>query len=145
MPLPRPTKASGAPTDDFHHCVSALLCDGDRVLLVHRGPARSWAPDTWDLPGGHVVDSESEPDALVREAREELGIDVQASDISALARLHGPDFEVVFFQVASWAGTPYNAAPEEHTALAWFRAAELAHLRLADDEVLPIIGEALGC
>ncbi len=142
-PFPGLTPGSGPPTDDFHHCVAALLRDGDRVLLVHRGPACSWAPDTWDLPGGHVNDGEIEPEAMVREAREELGIAVRPGDLSPIARLRGPDFEVAFFHVTSWAGTPHNAAPEEHTTLAWVRASELCHRRLADPQILPIIQRVL--
>ena len=34
--------------------VTALLRDGNRVLLCHRSPRRRWYPDVWDLPGGHV-------------------------------------------------------------------------------------------
>ncbi|WP_433427484.1 NUDIX hydrolase [Nonomuraea sp. CA-141351] len=34
--------------------VTAVLRDGDRVLLCHRSAGRRWYPDVWDLPGGHV-------------------------------------------------------------------------------------------
>ena len=120
--------------------------EDDRVLLVHRGPLCEWAPGTWDLPGGHVLDGEleTEAEALIREAREELGIDIRPVDLTPVGRLSGPDFEVVFFHVALWAGIPYNAAPEEHTALEWVEASEVTHRTLADRDVLPIIDKVLG-
>ncbi|GID92165.1 NUDIX hydrolase [Amorphoplanes digitatis] len=52
--------------------VTALLRDGNRVLLCHRSPQRRWYPDVWDLPGGHVEPGEPPGAALARELREEL-------------------------------------------------------------------------
>ncbi|WP_084685963.1 NUDIX domain-containing protein [Nonomuraea coxensis] len=54
--------------------VTAVLRDGDRVLLCHRNAGRRWYPDVWDLPGGHVEEGEDPKESLVRELREELGI-----------------------------------------------------------------------
>jgi 8-oxo-dGTP pyrophosphatase MutT (NUDIX family) len=56
--------------------VTGLLRDGDRVLLCHRSPGRRWYPDVWDLPGGHVEPGELPGDALARELREEVGIEI---------------------------------------------------------------------
>ncbi|MFJ1580438.1 NUDIX domain-containing protein [Streptomyces sp. NPDC088182] len=67
------------------HPISAavLLMDSrDRILIVH--PARPGAP--WALPGGLVEVGESPVDAVRREVREELGIevDVRAMDLFAV-------------------------------------------------------------
>lgn len=121
-----------------------MLEAGGRILLVHRRPGKSWAPDTWDLPGGHVEDGELETEALIREAREELGIDTTADGIAPIGRLRGPDFDVAFFHVRAWTGRPYNAAPHEHTALAWMSAVELSQVTLADPDVVPIVSPLLG-
>jgi 8-oxo-dGTP diphosphatase len=56
--------------------VTAFLRDGNRVLLCHRSARRRWYPDVWDLPGGHVERGELPGASLVRELREELGIDI---------------------------------------------------------------------
>ena len=55
--------------------VAALVRDG-LVLLVHRHPSRRWYPDCWDLVGGHVDLGESPHQAVRRECREELDVDV---------------------------------------------------------------------
>jgi 8-oxo-dGTP pyrophosphatase MutT (NUDIX family) len=62
---------------------AVLLTDpGDRLLIVH--PAREGAP--WQLPGGIVEQNESPLDAVRREGREELGLDldVRACDLFAV-------------------------------------------------------------
>jgi 8-oxo-dGTP diphosphatase len=128
----------------FHHGVGAALEVDGRLLLVHRSPACAWAPEAWDLPGGHVDDGELEADALIREAREELGITTTIDNLSFLGRLGGPDFDVAYFHVRSWTGTPYNAAPSEHTELAWVSVAGLRQMVLADPDVIPIVDPLLG-
>jgi|SRR5665213_1753322 len=131
-----------APGTSFHRGVSALLFDGDRVLLAHRTHERDWAPDMWDVPGGHVEDDESEIAALVREVREELGIEILETSAVLSARLIGPNFEVAYFALETWTGEPYNAAPEEHLEIAWVPLTELGSLAIADPDILPIIRAA---
>jgi 8-oxo-dGTP diphosphatase len=131
-----------APGTSFHQGVSALMLSEDRVLLAHRTRDRDWAPDTWDVPGGHVERDESETEALVREVREELGIEILEKSAALSARLTGPNFEVAYFVVDAWAGEPYNSAPEEHIEIAWVALSKLDAITLADPEILPIIRNA---
>src|SRR5215469_16567881 len=49
--------------------VTAVLRDGDRVLLCHRSAGRRWYPDVWDLPGGHVEGGGSEREPCPRASR----------------------------------------------------------------------------
>jgi len=53
-----------------------LLDPGGRVYLQKRSMSKDTNPGRWDTSvGGHVAAGERVPDALIREAREELGID----------------------------------------------------------------------
>ena len=106
-------------------CVAgAVVCDG-KVLLVHRSPSAWPWPDVWDLFGGHVDKGESLEEALRREAREELGIEVLAC--KWLGQVYDPvePSNVHVYAVSSWQGEPTNAALEEHTQIRWFNAGEL--------------------
>ena len=44
--------------------VTAVLRDGNRVLLCHRSAGRRWYPDVWDLPGGHAEEGEDPKESL---------------------------------------------------------------------------------
>jgi 8-oxo-dGTP pyrophosphatase MutT (NUDIX family) len=120
-----------------------LLLRGGRVLFVHRNGSRAWAPNCWDAPGGHIERGESDLEALARELKEELGIELRAADTRLVARLEGADFDARVFLVGSWSGEPENKAPEEHDDMAWLDEDHLSGLVLADRELLPIVLAAL--
>ncbi|MET8005438.1 NUDIX domain-containing protein [Nonomuraea glycinis] len=112
--------------------VTAVLRDGDRVLLCHLSAGRRWYPGAWDLPGGHVEEGEDPKESLVRQLREELVITAPEPS--------GPDatatFAMQIWLIDRWTGTPVNAAPDEHDAVAWFETSDLDSLRLASQEHL---------
>ena len=106
-------------------CVAGAVIRDGSVLLVHRAPWVSAYPDAWDLFGGHVERGEYLEEALCREAREELGIEVRT--LRRLGQIYDPVEPAVVhvYAVLSWDGEPENAAPEEHTKVGWFGVGEL--------------------
>ena len=67
--------------------VGFVVRDGS-LLLVHRAPWVRVFPDAWGPFGGHVERGENLEEALRREAREELGIDVRT--FRRLGQIHDP-------------------------------------------------------
>jgi ADP-ribose pyrophosphatase YjhB (NUDIX family) len=63
-------------THSFRVSVSALIFEGERVLLAHRR-----AIDWWNLPGGAVDPGETVDEALRREVREETGLEVEVGQL----------------------------------------------------------------
>lgn len=59
--------------------VGAVVVDGDRVLLIKRG--QEPLKGRWSLPGGVVEMGETLEAALVREVREETGLDVRVGPV----------------------------------------------------------------
>ena len=55
-------------------CVGAIVSDDDRLLLIRRG--RPPHAGHWSVPGGRVEYGETLSEALVREVREETGVEV---------------------------------------------------------------------
>lgn len=61
--------------------VGAIIFRGDSVLLAQRGREPSYGK--WSIPGGLVELGESLHDAIRREVREEVGLDVKVGDLVA--------------------------------------------------------------
>ncbi len=98
--------------------VVAILRDGDRVLMGLR-PADKKYPLQWEFPGGKVEAGESLEEALRRELREELEIEVAGlgelrCDVSEYS--DAGTFSVHYFTVDSWSGELRNRA---FAKLAW--------------------------
>lgn len=123
--------------EPVHIAVAALVRDG-QILLVHRHPERRRYPDCWDLVGGHIELGESPQEAVVRECREELGVDLLDPRPFPLT-FTDPTLVMHAFVVEHWTGEPVNAAPDEHDDLRWFGPEAVAGLTLADPASLPDI------
>src|SRR5437588_10743672 len=67
--------SSGSPAS-FRIAASALIFDGERVLLAHRRDI-----DWWNLPGGGMEVGETVDEALRREVAEETGLEVEAEQL----------------------------------------------------------------
>src|SRR5580698_6646736 len=107
-----------------------------RVLLAwHAG-----ATDGWSVVGGAVDPGESPAEAAVREAREEIGVDIRLCRL--LTVLGGPDYEVTYpngdrvayvpavYEAEIVAGTA-TPSDGELSEVAWFSPAQLDTLQLS--------------
>jgi len=99
---------------------AAVLRDSEgRVLLAQRPVGKAHA-GLWEYPGGKLEDGESPAQALARELREELGIDLDPADCVELIRLpwsgSGIDLWLHVLQVRRWRGEP---VAHEAQALRW--------------------------
>jgi mutator protein MutT len=126
-----------------HQVVAGILVRQGEVLLCHRSAERSWFPDVWDFPGGHVEDGESPRQALVRELHEELGVHIALPPEAAFARLQTGEYDCLFWVVEEWTGTPSNADGDEHDEMAWWPASAVDRLRLAHEDYPALIRRAL--
>jgi len=126
-----------------HHVVAGLLVEGDKVLLCHRSADRTWYPDVWDFPGGHVEDGETASAALVRELFEELGIVISEPDEPAFAHLLGSDVDCQLWVVRRWSGTPQIVAQSEHDDVSWWSHDAIGDVLLADEAYRSLIERAL--
>jgi 8-oxo-dGTP diphosphatase len=64
--------------------VACALVDADGRVLIAKRPAQKEMGGFWEFPGGKVVDEEPPEEALIRELREELGINVTQACLAPL-------------------------------------------------------------
>ncbi len=107
--------------------VAAALIDADgRVLLARRPPGKAMA-GLWEFPGGKVGPGETPEAALIRELKEELGLDLAHACLAPLtfASHRYADFHLLMplFAARSWKGTP---VPREGQELAWVRPLKMS-------------------
>ncbi|MBO7935357.1 (deoxy)nucleoside triphosphate pyrophosphohydrolase [Streptomyces antibioticus] len=121
--------------------VGAALLDGGRLLAARRSAPPDLA-GRWELPGGKVEPGERPEAALVRELREELGVDAEPVE-----RIPGewPLRDPYVLHVWTARLRPGSAAPaplEDHDELRWLAPAEIWDVPWLDQDV-PAVRETL--
>ena len=118
---------------------AAIVRDGR--LLAARRSAPPAVAGGWEFPGGKVEPGESEVAALVRECREELGVEVWVGAL--LGTVAPAEFVLRVYRAVLVAGEPRPL--QDHDELRWLAAHELADVPWlpADVPLLPAIREAL--
>ncbi len=113
------------------------------MLLGLRSASRRWYPGVWDLPGGHVEPGESTVVALVRELREELGIEALVEP-AVLFRIESDDMVLEAHLVTEWSGRIINEAPDEHDDLRFVGVEEFPRLGLAHSLYPGLLTDLIG-
>lgn len=104
--------------------VAGLLRRHGRILICQRGRGGEH-PGQWEFPGGKLEPGEEERAALVRELREELGIEAKLGRLEARVRhtyAAGREVEVAFYQVDGFDPEPENRVFQ---AMVWAAPGEL--------------------
>ena len=124
--------------------VAALIRAEDRFMICRRpeGKARAML---WEFPGGKIEPGETPRQALVRECREELDIDVTVGEKLMTVVHEYPDLTVCLslFLCSAADGEPQL---KEHSDMRWITAAETDGYAFcpADADILKMIKERFG-
>lgn len=136
---------AGAPARIVLVAAAALVDADGRVLIAQRPDDKAMA-GLWEFPGGKVEAGETPEATLIRELKEELGIDTRTSCLAPVAfASHGYDaFHLLMpvFACRVWEGEPQAL---EHKALAWVRPARLRDYPMppADEPLIGILRDLL--
>ena len=97
---------------------AAVLLRADGSFLLAQRPAGKVYAGYWEFPGGKSEPGEAPEQALARELREELGIDIERAYpwiTRVFAYPHGT-VRLRFYRILGWRGEPH---PREDQAIAW--------------------------
>ncbi len=125
---------------------ACALIDADTRILLARRPEGKKMAGLWEFPGGKLDPGETPEAALIRELKEELGIDVAANCLAPFAfASHAYDtFHLLMplFLCRKWKGIPQ---PREGQTLKWVAPDQLAEYPMpeADIPLVPLLRDFL--
>lgn len=96
-----------------------ILRDGDKFLFVQRAATKKSLPNIWAFPSGTIEEGETPEITIIREAKEELGVDVQIE--KSLAKVELPELQarLHFIVCAANLATPIIFDPGEIQKIRW--------------------------
>lgn len=116
----------------FGLAVKAVVLDTeDRCLLIRRSSANARFVGCWEWPGGKVDPGEDFASAVVRETREETGLDVEITGLAGATAFEMPKGHVVLLCMEARIAGGTLALSEEHDAAEWVPLADLARRNLS--------------
>lgn len=75
--------------DEYHLTVLGVVARPDgRFLITKRVMTKNWAPGWWEVSGGAALAGEDSRDAVLREVKEETGLDVSKAEGGYLFTYH---------------------------------------------------------
>ncbi len=122
--------------------VAGVLVNNQQVLMASRPLGKTYS-GYWEFPGGKIEVGESVFDAIIRELKEEIGVDVVASDCSYLTYIEQeyPETKVELdvLLITKWSNC---IKPLDNQELIWhnlYNECKLTPLLLTTQQILNIL------
>ena len=98
--------------------------NGKEEILLQKRQNTGFCDGFYDFSAtGHVEANESMTKALIREAREEIDVNIKEEDIEFVCLIHRNADDVyynAYFKVTKWEGEPVINEPEKNEEIQWF-------------------------
>ena len=118
---------------------SIAIIDANDQILIAKRPNKKHLSGFWEFPGGKVEKGESPENALVREVKEELNIDINNKCIAPLtfSEFNYENFHLLLllYVCRRWEGEPMSMEKNE---IKWVKANTLRQYKMppADDSLI---------
>ena len=118
--------------------VNLILTKENQILLARRFQT-GWQDGNYGLPSGHLETDETLIEALLRETKEEIGINLDQKDVKFIHVSHSKfsNYTHFFFTASKWTGEPSNQEPNKCDDVKWFPTENLPK------NIIPLIKEAI--
>lgn len=99
--------------------------NGKKYILCQKRQNTGILDNQYDIAcSGHLEKDESVKEAMIREAKEEIGIDINYEDLEYSSTIHATfydsDYILVTFKTDKYSGTPTIMEPDKCSELKWF-------------------------
>lgn len=116
-----------------------ILNDSDRIFCVQRGESsKPYISKKWEFPGGKLEEGETREEALIRELKEELKIDVNPFEFVITIDHTYPDFRIIMHAFKCNILNDNEPVLTEHLQSKWLTVSELDNLDWAAADI-PIV------
>lgn len=125
------------------YTASYVLLEKDGKIAFVLRSGTGWMNNYYGLPSGKVEHHETFTNAAIREGKEEVGVELKASDLEPILTVHrkaddnAPYWVDMYFRAKKWEGEPFNAEPHMHSELVWL------DLKNLPENVIPAVKDAL--
>ncbi len=127
-------------TENIELTVLCLIQDGTKILLQNR-VKKDWQGYT--LPGGHVETGESFVDAVIREIKEETGLNIINPKLAGVKQfpIDGGRYLVLLFKATEFSGEVISS---DEGKMEWIEYSQLSEVEAVDDleELLNVINDS---
>lgn len=107
--------------------VAAVIQNQDAILVCRRAPHKSF-PGKWEFPGGKVEANETDEQALAREIREELGVEITVGAFIVKSSSFGSDLSIEMHTYFANLISELPTTSSDHDELRWVTRNQLTEL-----------------
>ena len=118
--------------------VAGVIYQEDKILCVRRGKHKfDYLSLKFEFPGGKIEDGETKEDALLREIKEELEMNIEIQKEFLTVFYEYPDFKITMYSFICICKSD-SFILKEHVEFKWLLNTELSSLDWADADI-PIV------
>ncbi len=110
--------------------VHGVIASRGRIVLLRRAERMAYRPGSWDLPGGHLALGEDFQECLLREVKEETGLDVAVERLLGIHKVPADPYLQAFYGCRTLVYQKVRLRPDEHIESRWVTLDEMAAMEL---------------
>ena len=111
--------------------MAGALIDADGRVLITKRPNGKEMAGLWEFPGGKIKNNETPEDGLIREIKEEIGVNLNSHCIAPLSFsthiYNDLSFTILLYVSRKWEENP---SPLIHSEISWLHPKDLRNYRM---------------